>query len=33
MPGREQVEAIMSQLDELWRHFDRLYDAIEAAGD
>jgi hypothetical protein len=33
MPGREQVEGIMGQLEELWGHFDTLYAAIEAAGD
>src|SRR5262245_66583422 len=33
MSGRDQVEGIVGQLEELWAHFDTLYDAVEAAGD
>jgi hypothetical protein len=30
--GRTQVDGIMGQLEELWGHFDTLFDGIEAAG-
>jgi hypothetical protein len=32
MPGRAQIDGMMGQQEELWGHFDTLFDAVEATG-